>query len=162
MVDIETLGTDPGAAILSIGAVTFDETGILDEFYRTIDLESCQKAGLEIDANTLKWWMRQDESVRDVLLDGDPLRGVLNDFKAFYPEDAEVWANSPSFDCAMLEVAFETVGLTEPWSFKDTRDVRTLRSLPCSVDVTMEGDEHDALDDARYQARVVSKTLQSL
>jgi hypothetical protein len=160
MVDIETLGLERGAAILSIGAVEFIPGGLGDEFYREISLESCQDAGLHIDAGTLDWWLSQDDAVAGVLTGGDPLPDVLEAFNAWYPDDAaEVWSNSPSFDCEILEDAFDAVGLTEPWGFGDERDVRTLWSLPCAVDVEMDGNEHDALDDARRQARSVSETL---
>jgi hypothetical protein len=159
MVDIETLGLDPGAAILSIGAVEFDDDGLGREFYEEISLESCQDAGLTIDAGTLEWWLSQDDDVSDILRGGDPLVGVLMSFREWFPDGAEVWANSPSFDCEHLEAAFDAVGMDEPWEFRDERDVRTLRSLPIAAEVEMDGDEHDALDDAKYQARIVSETL---
>lgn len=162
MVDIETLGLSPGSAILSIGAVRFDEYSLGDEFYREVSLTSCQDAGLDIEASTLEWWLTQDDAVTGILTGGDPLADVLAAFSEYYADTEEVWANSPSFDCELLEAAFEVVGMTEPWTFRDERDVRTLRSLPCAVDVEMDGDAHDALDDARYQARIVSETLRSL
>lgn len=164
MVDIETLGLEPGAAILSIGAVAFSESGLGDEFYAEISLESCQENGLEIDADTLTWWLDQDGSVTDILTGSEPLPRVLSQFGTWYRthDFDEIWANSPSFDCEHLEVAFEKVGIDEPWEFRDERDVRTLRSLPGSVDVDMDGDEHDALDDAKYQARIVGETLRSM
>jgi hypothetical protein len=165
MVDIETLGRAPGAAICSIGAVEFDERGLGEEFYREISLESCQARGLEIDAETLAWWLSQDAAVSGVLTGGESIRSVLFEFNHWYcaHEFDEVWANSPSFDCDLLEAAYEAAGVSPvPWEYHEQRDVRTLRSLPCAVEVEMEGDEHDALDDARYQARIVSETLQSL
>lgn len=162
MVDIETLGIEPGESIVSIGAVRFDETGLGEEFYRTVDLGSCQEAGLRIDADTLEWWLLQGDSLADLLSEGEPLEDVLTDFSEYYGDATEVWANSPSFDCEMLEVAYDAVGMTEPWGFRDERDIRTLRNLPGAVEVEMEGTEHNALDDARYQARIASETLRSL
>lgn len=162
MVDIETLGVTPGSAILSIGAVRFDEDGIGEPYYREISLKSCQDAGLEIDADTLEWWLDQADAVTDVLSGGDPLEEVLEEFSGYYHDTEEIWANSPSFDCALLESAYDAVGLTEPWEFYETRDLRTIRSLPCAVEVEREGVAHNALDDARYQARVVYETLQAI
>lgn len=162
MIDIETLGLSPGSAVLSLGAVRFNESGLGDEFHREIDLGSCQDAGLTIDARTLEWWMEQDESVSEILTGGERLPDVLTAFTEYYADAVEVWANSPSFDCEVLEAAYDAVGMTEPWGFRDERDVRTLRSLPCAVAVEMDGDEHNALDDATYQARIVSETLRSL
>jgi hypothetical protein len=164
MVDTETLGIDLGSAILSIGAVRFGIDGLGEEFYREISLESCQEAGLEIDADTLEWWLTQDDAVADVLTGGESLYEILAQFGSWYQahDFDEIWANSPSFDCEQLEVAFDAVGLTEPWEFRDERDVRTLRSLPCAVEIEMDRDEHDALNDAKYQARIVSETIRSL
>lgn len=162
MVDIETLGTDPGAVVLSIGAVLFDTNGTHDEFYREISMVSAQDAGLHIDADTLSWWLSQDESVQTVLEGGEPLEQVLTDFADFVPESGTVWANSPKFDCLILESAFQAVEMEAPWTHSDLRDYRTLRSLDCAVEVLKSGSEHNALDDARNQARLVSKTLDEL
>lgn len=163
MVDIETLGLEPGSAILSIGAVTFTPDGLGHEYYNEISLESCQDEGLELDANTLEWWLDQDDDVTGVLTGGDSLGYILSEFADWFPEGAQVWANSPAFDCAHLESAFDAVGLTEPWEYYDTRDVRTLREeIPTAPEVEQEGNEHDALDDARHQARIVSETLWQL
>jgi len=162
MVDIETLGIEPGAAILSIGAVEFDADGYGEEFYDEISIQSCQAAGLSIDAETLAWWLDQEGAVSDILTGGKPLGQVLEAFCDWFPEGAEVWANAPSFDCEHLEVAFEAAGLEEPWRYDDERDVRTLRNIPCAVEMEQDGREHHALDDARYQARIVSRTLAAL
>ena len=66
MIDIETLGTDPGSVILSIGAVEFDlktgKTG--EEFYQWIDLESSSNKGFSVSAGTIKWWMMQNKKAR--------------------------------------------------------------------------------------------------
>jgi len=64
MVDIETLGTDPGAAIVSIGAVRFsttnDAAGAIEaEFFESVALESCDAYGLDIDGSTVEWWLGQ-------------------------------------------------------------------------------------------------------
>lgn len=170
MVDIETLGTEPGAAIVSIGAIPFDEDGIRadDGFYEEIDLVSCESWGLSIDADTLQWWLGQSDEAREVLTGGggEDLAGVIADFATWFNDvDAdEVWANSPSFDCRLLEAAFDAVGVDTPWDFWQERDFRTLKNLPAFVYVEREdGDvEHNAIDDAALQARAASKTLQSI
>lgn len=162
MVDIETLGLDPGAAIISIGAVRFDRDGLGEEFYRSISLSSCDDAGLTIDVDTLEWWLGQDDEVQGVLSGGDDLSRALFDFTDFYGDADEIWAFSPSFDCEMLAEAYDAIGETEPWSYRDERDCRTLVELPGAVDLEQEGNEHDALDDAKYQARTVVATLNVL
>jgi hypothetical protein len=163
MVDIETLGLDAGAAILSIGAVRFDSDGPTgDEFYREVSLESCQEAGLEVDAQTLEWWLEQDEAARDALTGGQELADVLELFADWYGDADEVWANSPSFDCALLEAAFTAAGSEIPWTFKHERDVRTVAALDLVNEPDHDGVEHHALDDAAHQARYVAKALREL
>lgn len=100
MVDIESLGTEPGAAILSIGAVPFDTDDVdaTAGFYSEVDLRSCEAAGLTIDADTLLWWQGQSDEAKAVLSDGGgDLADVLDDFAGWYVDVGadEVWANSP-------------------------------------------------------------------
>jgi DNA polymerase III epsilon subunit-like protein len=159
MVDLETLGLNPGAAILSIGAVKFDRDGLGDEFHQNVSLESCQEVGLEIDADTLEWWLGQDESVQGVLTGGNQLSRVLHDFTAFYDGSDEIWAYSPQFDCSILAHAYDVTERRKPWTYRDERDCRTLASLSVWPDMEQEGELHDALADAKYQARQTIETL---
>jgi len=79
MLDIETLGTDPGATIVSIGAVAFDADGPGDEFRAAVSPTSCQRHGLSIDAETLEWWLTQDAAAREQLRGGADLETALED-----------------------------------------------------------------------------------
>lgn len=160
MVDIETLGLEPGCVILSIGAVEFDVNGYREPFYHNIDIESCQNAGLTIDAGTLQWWLEQDQEVQGVLTGGVELERALDEFTEYYQGAAEIWANSPSFDCEILDAAYKAVDEDAPWDYYDERCFRTLRSLPLITEKPQRGNEHDALDDARYQADIASKRLE--
>jgi len=162
MVDIETLGLDPGTSIISIGAVRFGVDGLGEEFYRTINLTSNEEVGMEIDADTLEWWLNQDDSVTGVLSGGDRLGKVLPAFKMWYDDADEIWAYSPSFDCAHLSYAYDAVGMTAPWTYQDERDCRTLAALPVWPNLDQNGDEHNALDDAKYQARQTAAALREL
>lgn len=160
MLDIETLGLEPGAAIISIGACRFRPgDGVVGEtFYVEVDTRSCREAGLHVDDDTFEWWQKQDSEVAP--LDGDiALPDALARLKHYIGDADEIWANSPSFDCEMLETAYGAVGVNEPWEYHQERDVRTLRSLPNAVEVEMNGREHHALDDAVHQAREVAATI---
>ena len=159
MLDLETLGLNPGCVILSVGAAEFDVDGVGETFYRSISLDSCDKVGLEIDAGTLEWWLDQDENVQDQLVGGESLGDVLEDFAVFYGYADEIWANAPSFDCEILEAAYEAANAPVPWEFYQERCYRTLKNLPGAVDVERNGDHHDALDDAVHQAERASRTL---
>ena len=168
MVDVETLGTEPGAALLSVGAVVFDRDGVADgpdaEFHVSVDLESCQDHGLEIDASTLMWWLQQPATAREVLQGGTALPDALYEFTTWYRRQNvdELWANSPIFDVSILDRACARVDATAPWSFWELRDYRTLSAVSLAPDLDQEGTEHDALADARHQARVAAATLDRL
>lgn len=66
MIDIETMGKGTYPAIVSIGAVEFDLFGTKygRTFYKRISLESSQKAGLVIEAETVLWWLSQSDAAR--------------------------------------------------------------------------------------------------
>lgn len=159
MLDIETVGTEPGCAILSIGAVRFNAAGIADTFHMSVSMQSCQRHGLTIDAETLDWWLHCGDEAQEVLTGGQDLPAVLQEFASWYGDADEVWANSPSFDCAIVEAACECAGVDAPWHYYDQRDFRTLKNLPVAAEIEHDGTEHDALDDARYQAKVALETL---
>ena len=160
MVDIETLGLERGAAIISIGACRFSPRigWERDEFYTEISIESNQAHGLHVDPETMEWWEQQDADLAP--LDGDAdLDVALEDFRAWLGEPDELWANSPKFDMSMLEAGYEAIGSDVPWAYYQLRDVRTVRNLPGAVELQMHGDEHHALDDARHQADEIAEML---
>ena len=159
MIDIETLGTEPGAAILSIGACYFDVNGSIGRtLYAEIDSSTCFDAGLTSDDETVEWWAEKDAELAPI--DGtthlDDALALLADF---VEEGDEIWANSPKFDLSILEAAYDAVDRPVPWDFWQARDVRTIRALPNAVSMDMDGCEHDAFDDARHQAEEVAATI---
>jgi len=77
MLDIETLGQSPGCAILSVGAVRFNQRGLGAEFYRSVSREDCERLGLAVDEDTVAWWQDQPEAAREVLKGGDELSRAL-------------------------------------------------------------------------------------
>jgi len=160
MIDIETLGLEPGAALLSIGAVKFGADGLGDEFYREIDVRSCQRAGLTVDIETLDWHL-SDCGTFDgrTLTEGVQLATALKDLRVWAETADEYWANSPKFDMTMLETAADAVDVAAPWEYYELRDVRTVKNLPGVVEPEFEGTEHHALDDAKHQARLVAAVI---
>lgn len=162
MIDIETLGLEPGAAILSVGATEFGPEAMGAEYEASITRESCEAAGLDVDEDTLEWWQSQDEAAREVLQGGEQLADVLPEFFDWLDGADEIWANSPKFDAAMLEAAAEAVELEVPWEFYELRDFRTLSELPMAPDKEQQGVEHDALDDAHHQAWIAATALKRI
>ncbi|MCT4713432.1 3'-5' exoribonuclease, partial [Enterobacteriaceae bacterium H18W14] len=113
MVDTETMGSNPDAPIISIGAVFFDpntgRTG--SEFYKVIGLESAMEFGGVPDAGTILWWMKQSSEARSALLidDAIPLDDALLQFNDFISENSangpgtvQIWGNGATFDNVLL------------------------------------------------------------
>lgn len=169
MLDIETLGTAPGCAVLSIGAVAFDPEAqtLGSEFYRVISAEDCRRHGLKEDQDTLKWWSEQSAEARVVLREAysttTTLRDVLLGFNEYLSQfDAPcVWGNGSDFDQPILIAAYAAVGVKPAWKFRNNRCYRTLHALLLSDGPLpeREGTHHNALDDARHQARVTLRLL---
>lgn len=154
MVDLETLGKGSNAAIVAIGAVEFDPVeGLGREFYKVVNAESSVKAGMVIDADTVKWWMQQSDEARDIFhYDGCSLDDVLRQFEVWFPFDAELWGNGATFDNVVLGNAYALCGIARPWSYRGDRCYRTLKNL-YPLEMEWEGTHHNALDDAKNQAR---------
>ena len=157
MLDLETLGTSPGSVILSIGAVYFDSGGLGDTFSCIIDRKTSLDVGLTTDFDTLLWWKNQSPEARKVLEDGGlPLPIALrsfNDFLAMGGEDVRVWGNGSDFDNVLLIAAFKAAGITLGWKFRNNRCFRTIKNLTKVPEPVRAGTYHNALDDAKHQAR---------
>ena len=174
MIDLETLGTDPSAPIVAIGAVFFDpKTGELGaEFSATIDFESACEKRIP-DASTIKWWMKQSDDARAKVLRGkEKMKDQLFELQYFitthsHSSKVKPWGNGATFDISMLEDCFKCYGMQAPWKFGNIRDVRTVVELGEMIALTkdlveFEGTPHVALDDAKHQARYVSFIIQGL
>jgi len=164
MIDLETLGLDRDAAILSIGAVVFTENGtIVSEFYRVLSLEDQQEIR-SVDISTLKWWMQQSDEARGVFnADSERVTPAIMDMQEWMQGfDIDLyWGNDPEFDLGKLEhIAAQAKIPPMPWKFYQKRDFRTIRmALPDAA--PREGVYHNALDDAIYQARECARALRS-
>ncbi|EKH4088343.1 3'-5' exoribonuclease, partial [Escherichia coli] len=167
MLDLETMGKNPDAPIISIGAIFFDpQTGDMGpEFSKTIDLET---AGGVIDRDTIKWWLKQSREAQSAIMtDEIPLDDALLQLREFIDENSgeffvQVWGNGANFDNTILRRSYERQGIPCPWRYYNDRDVRTIVELGKAIDfdartaIPFEGERHNALDDARYQAKYVS------
>ena len=168
MIDLETMGQTPTAAITSIGAVLFDPHGdwIGDAFHIHVSLESCIKQWrLTMDADTVLWWLGQSETARKTLVDGQVRAATLSEslsaLTRFLPTGVTPWCNGASFDFAILANAYHVTNRPVPWEFWKERDLRTLKGLNPDMKIVRDGVHHNALDDARYQARLVQHILQA-
>lgn len=176
-VDLETLGNNPEALILSIGAVKFDpDHGVIDEkFHAIIDLG--KPGGGRIDLSTVLWWMKQPAEARDRLFVNPnhellmPLTHALVEFSEFigfndelpdgeYP-DIMLWQRGDK-DALWLTSAYEGLGIKVPFGFWQWSDQRTLCKYVPFQWPNRDGTHHDALDDAEYQAVCLCRAFESL
>ncbi|EPB0657792.1 3'-5' exoribonuclease [Escherichia coli] len=173
MIDLETMGKNPDAPINALAGKFFDPaTGEMGpEFSKTIDLET---AGGVIDRDTIKWWLKQSREAQSAILtDEIPLDDALLQLREFIDENSgeffvQVWGNGANFDNVILRRSYERQGIPCPWRYTNDRDVRTMVALGLVMDfdarsvITFEGERHNALHDARYQAKYVSVIWQKL
>lgn len=173
MLDLETLATTADAVILSIGAVRFDlDAGLVfDEpeslFYRSISIDS--QPGRKISGDTLAWWMMQSKQAQAVFFEPN---GTLDDALLALsiwvdPQpgtEPYVWSNGADFDLPMLVHAYEQHDATLPWAPYSGRCYRTYKNLPGAraIKTVRQGEHHNALDDAIFQARHLCAIHQAL
>ncbi|WP_024249217.1 exonuclease [Shigella sonnei] len=176
MIDLETMGTNTNAPIVVIGAVFFDpQTGEIGPvFYIVVSLTDAMNTGAVPDGGTIEWWLKQSSEARAAILtDQVKLRDALSRFREFINEYSDekfvqVWGNGATFDNAILRTSYERQGIPCPWRYYNDRDVRTIVELGKAIDfdartaIPFEGVRHNALDDARHQAKYVTATIQKL
>ena len=194
MLDIETLGTGARAPVFQVAAVTFNPDLTLMPvegegvdviptgnglFERATPLEfnhwlSSTDAGLdilrgaEVELGTVGWWQ---DRLRDKPIPylGNHLapRELLRELASFWEQEEPdaIMANSPSFDCIIIQEMARRWGETMPWSFRDWWDLRTLRKVHGIVfhrEVKRRETTHDALQDCRDQCWEAAKLLTDL
>lgn len=188
MVDLETMGTTPGCAIVSIGVVAFDPHAgevddiLLDEgFYTVVSRESCLEALLHEDEGTKKWWADQARKYPKAGEAVDQYRagaglGLLEALEALVeyvasherPSKALIYGNGADFDNPILNVAARMVDYELPWKWGN-RCYRTLKNLHelfgvnyAAPKLARHGTYHHALDDAKSQALHLWETVRNI
>jgi len=184
MLDIETLGLRPGSVVLSIGAVAFDETGILEEFnevHARLETDIQHSVGLRVEPGTALWWMDQPKDAQEELLAMPEVPAVValvkfsewlhsvsseTDEDTVMCKDIEIWCNGANFDGVLLREVYDALGVAVPWAWWNERCYRTerksmqrvLESLCIPVqEPDFEETKHNALADARHQAKVLAR-----
>lgn len=168
IIDLETLGTKPGAVVLTIGAAEFDRAKqeIVSTFYERIDLFDAFEAGMQLDPDTLQWWYseRVTQQARFEAFEAGPrgsVKEVLTSFANWLgdPANCLVWGKGPSFDCGILGAAYDLCDMTRPWMHYSERCLRTERDFHERRGVTWQWKEnplpHSALHDAVCEAAEV-------
>jgi 3'-5' exoribonuclease Rv2179c-like domain len=182
MIDIETLGGPPDAVPVTIGVAQFrlDDPGtILDKFQIHVHPGTAQKAGLNLDANTVMWWMEQSQEAQQTLISKQAISisqalNKLSDYISSVREKnhknkINIWGNDPDFDMVILDSAFKACNLATPWRFWETRSCRTMVEISERIfgfnkktDFIRKGTHHAADDDAEYQAQLMQHLYKRL
>lgn len=166
MLDLETLGTRPGDAVISVGAAMFDRKTrtIGPVFHANVDMEHAFAAGLTATGGTLKWWFEQsDEARQQATANPHNLTDVLMGLAEFITDgdygvnrDIKVWGNGAAFDNPILRTVYERCGMATPWEHWNDRCFRTLRAEndpTRALQPEFEGTRHNASQDAVHQAK---------
>ncbi|OLU31498.1 hypothetical protein BVH03_08475 [Pseudomonas sp. PA15(2017)] len=170
VLDLETLGKGPNAAIATIGCVRIENGVIGDDLYIRVDVDSAIGFGGETDASTIDFWLRQSEEAQREINHGFNRVKINNaliqlaDFidrpAAIYGE-SYVWGNGATFDNVIISTAFRRAHVRRPWQNRNDRDLRTITDLypEAKKSVPFVGLKHHALDDALHEARILVAAL---
>ena len=161
VVDLETLSIHPNACIVSIGAVLIEDMEITDTFYINVDGRTCKEAGLHIDPDTIKWWGEQSKEAQEAWQKNPvPLQEAIDKFTLWYgKESIPIWGYGANFDVVILESAYRALDMNIPWKFWDISCLRTLMNV---LDKRLpKANNHNALDDATAEAKVLIEILKS-
>lgn len=169
MLDLETLGTRPDCAIMTLGAVKFNPYNIDSDpgpgIYLKMDLEEQLIMGRTVDDGTIEWWARQDAQVRTEAWEGgdrSSIQDLKQELNRFLVGVDEIWCQGPVFDIAILEDLYRSQKWGFPWNFWQIRDSRTLFKV---VNYRLESGRdqaHNALLDCVYQAEAVQRIYKQL
>lgn len=132
-------------------------------FYTPVSLLQSMQHGFTVDPGTAKWW--QDQKYNMIATAAAHQEKLERTFQRLanwlaVVQPRKIWANAPTFDCAMLREAFDHMGMKFDVYFRDERDIRTAREFAEVADVTRKSPDyfvpHHALFDAGWEAWVVS------
>jgi hypothetical protein len=164
MLDIETLSTRPESVVLTLGAVKFDpwaaDVDTDNGLYIRCNVDEQISMGRHIQDETLAWWGKQAEDVREEAL-GDHDRTGMNDMldqlNRFLVGSNNIWCQGPAFDIVILENLYRQMERPTPWQFWQIRDSRTLFGVHGDPRDKGAKGAHNALIDCYYQARAVQQ-----
>lgn len=171
MLDLETMSLKSNAAIVSIGACANDGRPDLS---LNVYLTSSAAAGLNVDPDTMLWWIKAGKEVQKALIhETRTLEEALTSFSDWLGTnledpskgvECELWAKPAAFDVVILGSAYAALGKRVPWHYRAPRCLRTALALAPHIDsMQPESDfKHTALNDAKYQMGQLEQVLKHL
>lgn len=161
MHDVETWATQSSVPVLiSLGAVKFTAEGVIERFHVRIDPKDCQRYGLEIEADTVEWWMDDKRQAARTQLDEMgkiDLYAALDGYQMWVAstpanELGSAWSMGATFDNVKLKTIYQKIGLEWPFGYRQEECYRTMVNRFKDVPFLRQGVHHGALDDAESQA----------
>lgn len=167
MIDLETMGTDPGTQVLTIGGVKFDPFNYTEphsEFYYRFDIDEQMELGRSIDQDTLdNFWAKQPKEIIEEAFTPEgrtDCRTILKALKKWYVGCDEIWSQG-SFDINIMENMCRQMDEPIPWPFWAVNDLRTLlRRMPADPRKDKAFAAHNALEDCKQQVYALRKSFQ--
>ena len=168
MIDLETLSTRPNATILTIGGVKFDPYSYAEPthgIYHRIDVDSQTAMGRDVMDETVEWWGKQANDVREEALgdhDRIDLKYFIKQLNKWCVGVDVFWCQGPLFDYAILQNFYAQMNVPVPWNYWQIRDSRTLFSLVPRDPKEKRTGLHNALEDCYFQAKKVQRVYKQL
>lgn len=168
MIDIETLGTSANCIILTVGAAKFNPNTVsapIDNFYMRLSIDEQQQMNRCSEAETVDWWLKQDDAVRTEAFDPDnriDIVTALTELSAFIKGSKSVWAQGPQFDMVILENIYQQFGIAKPWRYNIVRDCRTLFKIVGDFREANASGLHNALVDVHHQITGVQRCIEKI
>ena len=178
-VDLETLGTEPGAVITQIGLAAFNSRPVITTRDKSgleivgdridVDPQSCLDAGMHASWSTISWWLTQDAEARESMarqigLDIHTALGRVDNFIAGQMgSHFKVWGNGATFDISLLNEMYRIDNRKVPWQFRNIRDMRTLIAVTTEDKILwgVAKVAHSAMHDAIAQAETIRSCFAS-
>jgi len=165
MIDVETMGTNPNAPVVQIGAAFFTREGVQVQSLLSINFEEALKYG-KVDGSTIKFWLQQPKEAQNSLFQNERSMEEATDVftKLLEAQNPDYFWAHATFDFPILQSLFASIDKKFPIPFWKMRDLRTLEMLAdLPIDKSQfKGVPHNALHDAVFQAEHAIKCLNIL
>jgi hypothetical protein len=172
MVDLETWDNTPTAVIVSLGAVRMDleRLTVHEEFYAVLDPVDCTRLGLTIGADTVRWWLKQNDAARAIFKAEEPVLSLPEALLRFsqwlrlvgQEDQNAIWGNGATFDNVILRNAYLAAGVPAPWAYHRDFCYRTMKNMFPVPRTERYGSRHNALSDAQDQANHLIEIMRRL
>ena len=162
-VSIETLSTQPDAAIVTLAAVKFSLTHVgVESFVVNINPISSKNAGLRISRDTLDWWRTQrPDDINMWQQSSTNLNEALENFTNFCGNTSDInfWSIRSRFDFPILESSFRATDMKNIfWNIRDLGTAYYLAGLN-SVPENRHEKDRDPINDCLNSILWLRKAL---